>query len=134
MAIVLQQGDGRRRRRHRGAAGRPGPGTPTDGGTYEQAIAKLTVDKNGVHGDEPGFDKNNVKIYGLGLPGSGGAHGQTEWSTSPARTAGPTRDKNPWGTKYNFDDPKFQETIAWWPALIDKGYMPTAGDRPSARA
>ena len=46
---------------------------PTDGGTYEQTIAKLTVDANGVHGDQPGFDKTNVKTYGLGLAGSGGA-------------------------------------------------------------
>ena len=30
-----------------------------------------------------------------------------------------------WATKYNYDDPKFQETIAWWRSLIDKGYMPT---------
>ena len=30
---------------------------PTDGGTYEETIAKLTIDNNGVHGDEPGFDK-----------------------------------------------------------------------------
>ena len=33
-------------------------------------------------------------------------------------------DKNPWGTKYNYDDPKFQETIAWCAGLVDKGYMP----------
>ena len=28
---------------------------PTDGGTYEKAIAHLTVDANGVRGDEPGL-------------------------------------------------------------------------------
>ena len=31
---------------------------PTDGGTYEKAIAHLTMDANGVRGDEPGFDKD----------------------------------------------------------------------------
>ena len=40
---------------------------PQDGGSYEKAIAHLTVDKNGVRGDEAGFDKNNVAVYGLGL-------------------------------------------------------------------
>src|SRR5690349_692447 len=32
---------------------------PTDGGTYEKAIAHLTVDKSGKRGDEAGFDKAN---------------------------------------------------------------------------
>lgn len=99
---------------------------PQDGGTYEQAIAKLTVDKNGKRGDEAGFDKNNVEVYGLGLPGSGAGNGQTEWSFYTGTTATPWThtDVNPWGTKYNYDAPAFQETIAWWKSLIDKGYMP----------
>lgn len=33
-------------------------------------------------------------------------------------------DKNPWGTHYNYDDPKLAETIAWFKRLIDKGYAP----------
>ena len=44
---------------------------PQDGGTYEKVIAHLTVDKNGKRGDEAGFDKNNVAVYGLGLNGGG---------------------------------------------------------------
>jgi multiple sugar transport system substrate-binding protein len=51
---------------------------PQDGGTYEKTIAQLTVDENGKRGDEPGFDKSRVKVYGLGLDGgSGGGLGQT---------------------------------------------------------
>ena len=53
---------------------------PDDGGTYEKTIAHLTVDKNGKRGDEAGFDKTKVKVYGLGNDGSGGAYGQTQWS------------------------------------------------------
>ena len=34
--------------------------------------------------------------------------------------------QEPWGTHYNYDDPKFQKTIGWWRVLIEKGYMPTA--------
>lgn len=97
---------------------------PDDGGTYEEAIAKLTVDGNGVRGDEPGFDKNDVAVYGLGLPGAGGFLGQTEWSMYTGTTGWTHTDTNPWGTHFNYDDPRFQETIAWWYSLIEKGYMP----------
>ena len=95
-----------------------------DGGTFEKVVAKLTVDKNGKRGDEAGFDKNNVAVFGLGYPGSGAGMGQTEWSWFTATTGWTHTDKNPWGTKYNFDDPRFQDSIAWWAGLIEKGYMP----------
>ena len=97
---------------------------PEDGGTYEKVIAHLTVDKNGKRGDEAGFDKNNVAVYGLGLNGPAAATGQTQWSFLTNTTGWTHTDKNPWGTHYNYDDPKFQETIAWWTGLVDKGYMP----------
>ena len=96
---------------------------PTDGGTYEKAIAHLTVDNNGKRGDEAGFDKNNVKTYGLGFAGSGAGNGQTEWSYLAGSTGWTHTDKNPWGSKYNFNDPKFQATISWWRSMITKGYM-----------
>jgi len=98
---------------------------PQDGGTYEKVIAKLTVDKNGKHGDEAGFDKGNVAVYGLGLAGSGAGNGQTEWSYFTETTGWTHTDKNPWGTKYNYNDPRFQESITWFKRLNDKGYMPT---------
>ncbi|HEY3573959.1 MAG TPA: sugar ABC transporter substrate-binding protein [Arthrobacter sp.] len=98
---------------------------PQDGGTYEKAIARLSVDKSGKRGDEPGFDKNNVAVYGLGLESSGGENaGQTQWSFLSATTGWTTTDKNPWGTHYNYDDKRVQDTIAWWSSLADKGYMP----------
>ena len=98
---------------------------PQDGGTYEKAIAHLTVDENGVRGDEPGFDKSNVEVYGLGLDGSsGGGVGQTHWSMYTGSNNWTYTDKNPWGTKYNYDQPQFQETIGWFWSLVDKGYMP----------
>lgn len=97
---------------------------PEDGGTYERVIAKLTVDDNGVRGDEAGFDKNSVAVYGLGLPQSGAGFGQTEWSYLTGTTGWTHTNTNPWGDEYNFDDPRFQDTISWWAGLIDKGYMP----------
>jgi multiple sugar transport system substrate-binding protein len=97
---------------------------PQDGGTYEKAIAHLTVDKNGKRGDEPGFDKTKVAVYGLGLNSSGSGQGQTEWSYLTGTTGWTHTDKNPWGTHFNYDDPKFQESIAWFASLSEKGYMP----------
>jgi len=99
---------------------------PTDGGTYEKMIAHLTVDANGKRGDEAGFDKTKVKVYGLGLDGGSGAgNGQTQWSMYSGTTGWNFTDKNPWGTKYNYDKPEFQNTITWMRSLIEKGYMPT---------
>jgi multiple sugar transport system substrate-binding protein len=98
---------------------------PTDGGTYEKAIARLTIDKKGKRGDEPGFDKANVKTYGLWMENSGRSSGQTQWSMYTATNDWQFTDKNPWGTKYNYGDPKFIETIKWWKSLADKGYMPS---------
>ncbi|MBT2515205.1 sugar ABC transporter substrate-binding protein [Arthrobacter sp. ISL-30] len=97
---------------------------PQDGGSYEKAIAHLTVDQNGKRGDEAGFDKNNVAVYGLGLENSGSGQGQTQWSFLSATTGWTHSDKNPWGKKFNYDDPKFQDTIKWWARLAEKGYMP----------
>ncbi|MDE0572735.1 sugar ABC transporter substrate-binding protein [Demequina sp. B12] len=97
---------------------------PEDGGTYEDVIARLTIDTNGVRGDEEGFDPTSVETYGLWMEGAGGADGQTQWSFLTA-TLGWTQTDEPWGTSYNFDDPAFAETIDWWYSLVDKGYMPT---------
>ncbi|MDP5227404.1 MULTISPECIES: sugar ABC transporter substrate-binding protein [Arthrobacter] len=98
---------------------------PQDGGTYEKAIAHLTLDKNGKRGDEPGFDKNNVAVYGLGLNNSDIENaGQTQWSFLAATTGWTTTDKNPWGTHYNYDDKRVQDVYTWWAGLIQKGYMP----------
>lgn len=99
---------------------------PTDGGTYQKAIAHLTLDANGKRGDEAGFDKTKVKVYGLGLDGgSGGGNGQTQWSMYTGTTGWAVTDKNPWGKQYNYDKPEFQNTMAWMRGLIEKGYMPS---------
>ena len=97
---------------------------PEDGGTYEDVVAHLTIDTNGVRGDEAGFDKNSVATYGLWMENSGGGDGQTQWSYL-ASTTGWTHTNGVWGDEYNFDDPKFQATIDWWYSLVEKGYMPT---------
>ncbi|GAB3520862.1 sugar ABC transporter substrate-binding protein [Arthrobacter monumenti] len=97
---------------------------PEDGGTFEDVLAHLTIDKNGVRGDEPGFDPNNVKVYGLASAGSGGYHGQTHWSWLAGSTGWNFNNQKVWGDEYNYDDPRFQKTIEWYFGLVEKGYLP----------
>jgi multiple sugar transport system substrate-binding protein len=97
---------------------------PEDGGTFEQIAARLSVDRNGTRGDEPGFDPANVEVYGLGFDPGGLTYGQTTWAGFARSLGFELLDKNPWGEEYKFDDPRFVETIAWWRKMIEKGYMP----------
>jgi multiple sugar transport system substrate-binding protein len=97
---------------------------PTDGGTFEQLIAKLTVDKNGRNGLDPAFDKNSVKTYGFLPEWADGSQGQNGWGNLAVSNGWTYADKNPFGTKFNYSDPKLTETIAWLAGLADKGYAP----------
>ncbi|MFI9585484.1 ABC transporter substrate-binding protein [Streptomyces sp. NPDC052236] len=96
---------------------------PTDGGTFEKAIAHLTVDAKGVRGDEPGFDKNHVKVYGLATNDAGDGDGQTQWSSFTASAGWTYTDKKAWGTHYNYDQEAFQSTISWYFGLAKKGFL-----------
>ena len=40
-------------------------------------------------------------------------------------------DKNPFGTKYQYDDPKFVDTIAWFNGLQGKGFIARYDQRSS---
>ncbi|WP_030675183.1 ABC transporter substrate-binding protein [Streptomyces cellulosae] len=96
---------------------------PKDGGTFEKAIAHLTVDRNGKRGDEPGFDRRHVKVYGLATGGAGDGDGQTTWSNFAASAGWNYTDKKRWGTKYQYDSKTFQSVIKWYFGLAKKGYM-----------
>ncbi|WP_329599555.1 sugar ABC transporter substrate-binding protein [Streptomyces pseudovenezuelae] len=96
---------------------------PEDGGSFEKAVAHLTIDRNGKRGDEPGFDKNNVKVYGLATNGGGDGDGQTQWSTFTASAGWSYTDKKRWGTKYKYDSPAYQSAVKWYFGLAKKGYM-----------
>jgi multiple sugar transport system substrate-binding protein len=98
---------------------------PKDGGTFQQLVAKLTIDKNGKRGDQPGFDPGNVDVYGLAFDPGGLTYGQTTWAGFAASLGFKLLDKNPWGTHYNYDDPRFAQTFDWWRTMIRKGYMPS---------
>lgn len=95
-------------------------------GSFEKLVAHLTVDQNGVRGDEPGFDKSKVKVYGLALSGNGlNASGQQTWAPYALSNGWYFGDKTPWTTKWNFGDAAFTDTMSWYKQLIDKGYMPS---------
>jgi len=106
-----------------------------DGGTFEQVVAKLTLDANGNNGLSPKFDKTKVVQYGFEMSdanGLGGAYGQQYWS-SFAASDGFKFNAGPWATKYNYDDPKLAETLQYFADLIlKKGYSPLYSDAKSA--
>lgn len=100
---------------------------PDDGGTFEDIVARLSVDADGVRGDEPGFDKANVAVYGMGINPNFEETGQMQWANFTGTLDWDYLDKNPWGTRYAFDDPEFQKAVDWYYGLADKGYAPRAG-------
>ena len=52
-------------------------------------------------------------------------NGQTQWSPFTGSNGWTYTDKNPWGTKFNYGDEKFNETMTWFRSLSEKGYSPT---------
>ncbi|MER7212978.1 sugar ABC transporter substrate-binding protein [Streptosporangium sp. NPDC000239] len=97
---------------------------PRDGGTFEKAIAALTVDEKGRRGTDKDFDKNHVKVYGIAPDYNTYALGQTAWAGLAVSNGFTYLDKNPFGTRYHYDDPRLAETVDWFAGLIRKGYAP----------
>ncbi len=98
---------------------------PDDGGTFEEVVAQLSVDANGVRGNEDGFDADNVEVYGfISQTNYADAFGQTGFSAFTGSNGWDFLDSNPWGTVYQYDDPAFIEVIEWFAGMVDKGYMP----------
>ncbi|MCT2297271.1 extracellular solute-binding protein, partial [Brachybacterium muris] len=97
---------------------------PEDGGTFEQMLARLTVDTNGVRGDEDGFDPTSVARYGLAADPAVDYTGQTSWSPFALSTGWTFTDKDTWGTRFQYDDERFAAAIDWYFGLVDKGFLP----------
>jgi len=101
---------------------------PDDGGSFERMLAHLTVDTKGRRGDEPGFDKHDVAVYGISSNGSGGdGFGQTQWSPFTGSVDWFYTNENPWGDKFRYDEKVVQDTLAWYYGLAEKGYMAKYG-------
>jgi ABC-type glycerol-3-phosphate transport system substrate-binding protein len=96
-------------------------------GTFDKIVAHLTIDQNGVRGDQPGFDKTKVKTYGIGSLSSGDFNGQTSWNAFISTTGWRLGDKSAWPTKLAYDDPDFVKTMGWVRSLEDRGFAPKFG-------
>lgn len=97
---------------------------PDDGGTFQEIIAKLSVDANGNRGDSADFDAGNVAQYGWVGQTVGDAFGQVWFSSFAASNGFEFLDSNPWGSEYFFADEAFTETISWLRDMIEAGYVP----------
>jgi multiple sugar transport system substrate-binding protein len=93
---------------------------PKDGGSFEQVMRRLTIDKHGRNALSPEFDKKNVAVYGYQMSSAGGMAGQVEWSHFAVSNGFRFQDK-PWAVPYRYDDPKLAETIDWLAGLPAKG-------------
>lgn len=85
---------------------------PTDGSSFEKLLAQLTVGANGVQGDEEGFDKNHVKVHGMGYNEAGSGYGQVQWAPFALSNGHwAWTDENPRGQHFNYDAPEPHENI-----------------------
>ena len=100
---------------------------PEDGGSFERMLARLTLDTNGVRGDEEGFDPTSIARYGLGADGGTDYTGQTSWSPFALSTGWTFTNEETWGTRFNYDDERFAATMDWYFGLVDKGFLPPFG-------
>lgn len=98
---------------------------PDTGGTFEELIAKLTLDDQGRNGLDPAFDAENVATYGFLPEWADGSQGQNGWGNLAQSNGWEYADQNPFGTEFRYDDPKLVETIEWLAGLSDKGYAPS---------
>lgn len=99
---------------------------PQNGGTFDKMVAHLTVDKSGKRGDQPGFDKNNIATYGIGVMNTGDFLGQLTWNSFATSTGWTLGNKSNWPTQFNYSDPRFVQTMAYIRSLSDRGFSPPA--------
>ncbi|GAA2787743.1 ABC transporter substrate-binding protein [Crossiella cryophila] len=101
---------------------------PDNGGSFERLVAKLSVDGKGVRGDQPGYDKNNVAVYGFGALAAKDFIGQTTWSSFVSTLGWRQGDTQSWPSTFNYTDPRFTKTMTWVRSLVDRGFAPKLGE------
>lgn len=99
---------------------------PETGGTFLSIVKHLTVDQNGVRGDEPGFDKANVKTYGIATLAGEQTFGDSNWGPLVASTGTDLADAPNWPTQFNYADPNVVAAMDFARMLSDNGFAPTA--------
>ncbi|MDA3811867.1 MAG: sugar ABC transporter substrate-binding protein [Spirochaetaceae bacterium] len=94
---------------------------PTDGGTFEKFLAKLTLDKNGNNGLSPDFDPKQVVRNGMAL-NHNDDRGQAQFSPLAVSTGWMYTD-GLYDSNYHFNDPKFIAAIEWMVHATDMGFL-----------
>jgi ABC-type glycerol-3-phosphate transport system substrate-binding protein len=98
---------------------------PTNGGTFWQMIKHLTVDKNGVRGDQSGFNPSDVSVYGIGnMESTGDPFGQNTWGMLLATDNINIPNKNNWATEFNYAAPQVSKSIQTIRDLSNGGFSP----------
>ncbi len=103
-------------------AGLPAPTSmtwnPTDGGTFLQLAEKLTVDQNGKHPTDPGFDASHIKQYGFVSENNA----QEGFWNFIAMNGGQILDKQ-FGQNFLLNQPSAQQAMQFLVDLINKYHV-----------
>ncbi|HZU02977.1 MAG TPA: sugar ABC transporter substrate-binding protein [Ktedonobacteraceae bacterium] len=103
-------------------AGLPAPTNltwnPTDGGTFLQTAEKLTLDQNGKHPTDPGFDPKHIKQYGYVSENNN----QEGYWNFIAMNGGTFLDK-PFGQNFQFNQPPAVQALQFQVDLINKYHV-----------
>ena len=101
---------------------------PTDGGSFVKLLQQLTLDKNGRHPDQAGFDPQSVKQYGFVSLNSD----QEIYMNYIAMNGGSFLDK-PFGTHFTFNQPQAVQALQFLVNLITKWHVsPPASETNNA--
>ena len=96
-----------------------------NGGTLWTLIKRLTTDKNGVRGDQPGFKAGNVSVYGFGnMEATGDPFGQSDWGMLLADDNINIPNQNKWATEFNYANPQVVQSVSLIRDLSNDGYSP----------
>ncbi|MCG5220487.1 ABC transporter substrate-binding protein [Streptosporangium sp. KLBMP 9127] len=90
---------------------------PDGSGTLLETARKLTVDENGKHPDEAGFEPGKIETYGFGSWN----HYQTQWMNWVVSNGGKLLDK-PFGS-YTFNDAASVEALQFGVDLVNKHHV-----------
>lgn len=98
---------------------------PTNGGSLWTMIKHLTVDKNGVRGDQAGFNPADVATYGIGnLESTGDPFGQNDWGWLLPNDGINIPNKNEWASVFDYANPKVEQSVQLVRTLTNDGYSP----------
>lgn len=88
------------------------------GDTLLPLAQKLTVDRNGRNATEPGFDPDNVAVYGLSVYNTD----QEGYLNFMAQNGVQALDKK-FGTDFKYDDPKAVQALQYVSDLVNKYHV-----------